>query len=673
LLAATDSLGVDLTPYRAPRLATVRLASGFGRFDWQANQRNRVSFVAFGSLLESDDPPLGYGRAVALGARQEAWELGLGASLANVLGSVAALELRVGFEIGQQDYLGNDTTLTLTADGPAAWGTDPSFPARFNRSGVRATETLHLTVGTHRLKLGGGANFASHNDTYAYGRPGAFVFGRADDLLAVDGAFGQTVGREPIAKFTTYDFGWFVQDRWMVAPGAEFVAGFRMDWERVDREAIVRNEQLFARSGIANDSIDATAMKLSPRAGFNWDVGNKHTWIVRVDGGAYHGQVASDAFGEAVAETGGRQARFGTGALGQWPAVPDSTAVAPRGALVSVIPYDFSAPRSTKAALGVSGALGSGMTLHFAGSYRHSQFLVRRRDLNRVPGRSGSDQYGRPVYGELEQHGSALVAVPGSGRRLEEFAVVSALNQDGVSNYFGVTARLERRVGRSLTLSAGYTFSQTTDNLPGMALGPDAQLSPFPDSLSGVEWEDGVSDFDVPHRFVFGAELGLRAFRLAAFYGFRSGRPFTPGFRDGVDANADGSWRNDPAYVDDEVPGVADLFTSWECLRTQAGGFAERNSCRGPNRRTLDLRLALGPFRLGAPVELVLDALNLLDAEFADVDRALYLVDPAGSLVTDPATGVVTVPLVANPDFGRAIRRYGSGRYLRIGLRVNYE
>jgi hypothetical protein len=228
-------------------------------------------------------------------------------------------------------------------------------------------------------------------------------------------------------------------------------------------------------------------------------------------------------------------------------------------------------------------------------------------------------------------------------------------------------------MGKTVTLSAGYTYSQTTDNLPGMALGPDAQLSPFPDSLNGVEWEDGVSDFDVPHRFVFGTELAFPVFRIAAYYGFRSGRPFTPGFRDGVDANADGAWRNDPAWVDDGVAGVSDLFTSWECLRTQVGGFVDRNSCRGPTRQALDLRLALGPFRIGYPIELVLDAMNLLDTEFADVDRALYLVDPAGALVRDPATGVVTVPLVANPNFGNAMRRYGSGRYLRIGIRVNYE
>ena len=340
---------------------------------------------------------------------------------------------------------------------------------------------------------------------------------------------------------------------------------------------------------------------------------------------------------------------------------------------MSVVPYKFSAPKTTRAALGISGSLGGGTMLHLSGSYRHTDFLTRRRDLNRVPGVVALDQYDRPVYGDLEQYGSAVLAMPGSSRRLADFSVVSGLNQDGVSDYFGVTARLEQRVRRAVKLSFGYTFSQTTDNVPGMARGFDAQLSPFPDSLNGVDWDDGVSDFDIPHRAVFGAEADLRFARIGGFFRYESGLPFTPGFRDGVDANGDGSWRNDPAYVDDQVTGVGDLFGTWDCLRTQVGRFAERNSCRGPARKSLDLRFALGPFRLGYPVEIVIDALNVLDAENADVDRALYLVDRSGALVKDPATGTVTVPLLANPDFGRAVRRYGSGRFLRIGLRVNYE
>jgi hypothetical protein len=89
---------------------------------------------------------------------------------------------------------------------------------------------------------------------------------------------------------------------------------------------------------------------------------------------------------------------------------------------------------------------------------------------------------------------------------------------------------------------------------------------------------------------------------------------------------------------------------------------------------TLDLRLAITPFSAGhAPVEIVIDALNLIESDVADIDRALYLVDPNGSLTFDPGAGEVTIPLVVNGRFGGPVIRRTPGRVLRIGVRINYE
>jgi hypothetical protein len=51
-------------------------------------------------------------------------------------------------------------------------------------------------------------------------------------------------------------------------------------------------------------------------------------------------------------------------------------------------------------------------------------------------------------------------------------------------------------------------------------------------------------------------------------------------------------------------------------------------------------------------------------------DHALYLVDRTGTLTTNASTGVVTVPLIANPAFGDLLARRSSGRAVRLGLRV---
>jgi len=334
----------------------------------------------------------------------------------------------------------------------------------------------------------------------------------------------------------------------------------------------------------------------------------------------------------------------------------------------------FRPPRTGRVSFNIRGALGGRTALQLGVTYRHTDFLPRRQDLNLIESPTGTDQYGRPVYGQLTQIGSLVAAQPGSNRRFSGFGPVSAINADGYSDYVGFTARLERPVGRVLRLMASYTHSRTKDNwLSALGGGVGTQLSPFPDSLAGADWADGTSSLDVPDRVAVGASLDFRVFRISGVYTYRSGYPFTPGFAPGVDANGDGSYTNDPAYIDNNITGVSDLFGTWDCLRTQVGHFAERNSCRGPAVSGLDLRLVLGPMHLGYPVAIVVDALNLVEPNNALPDPALFLVDPNGTVTTDPATGNVNIPLVVNPNFGKPTYRLTPGRILRVGLRVNYE
>jgi len=76
----------------------------------------------------------------------------------------------------------------------------------------------------------------------------------------------------------------------------------------------------------------------------------------------------------------------------------------------------------------------------------------------------------------------------------------------------------------------------------------------------------------------------------------------------------------------------------------------------------------VGPY----PISVLVEGLNLIDPEEALVDRALVRVDETRSLLVDPTSGVVNVPLIANPNFGKPIAQRGFGRFVRIGARVNY-
>jgi hypothetical protein len=671
---AASSFGVDVSDYLSPRLVSTDLLSAQGRLDWKFGPSYSLTLRANIGFFEAQDPELGTLRIPALELGQKGTDVSGFAALTSSFSRVVGLEQRIGIEYSQREYDPGSIGATALSVGPTVLGTDPVLPGEFSRFAFRASETLHLNAGKHRLKLGGTATISSIDRTYAAGREGGFVFSDVSSYAALDGLYTQTVGQAPLASYMASEFGGYLQDTWTPIPGIEFTGGLRVDFELLPRDEVVLNEAWLDLTGLANaDSTSSSSViKISPRFGV---VADRGAWQVRADAAVHHGSVVPATLGELVAQSGRTERRQGFGVLSAWPDAPDAVTAPVIGPSLTLLGPDFQPPRTARTSVTFTADLGGGVRFDLSGAYRHTDFLPRRHDLNLATVNSAQDQFGRPIYGEIMQRGGLLVADPESNRRFTEFDVVSALDPDGYSDYWGVTTRLERRIGRFLSFFASYTYSETQDNwLSGLGGEPGLQLTPFPDSLDGRDWAEGRSDFDAPHRFTLGAEFDMGVWRLAGFFRGQSGVPFTPGFRPGVDANGDGSFRNDPAYVDDQVSGIPNLYGEWDCLRLQVGQFAERNSCRGPALRTIDLRLSLSPVTVGRyPVELVAEGLNILDPDVADLDNALYLVDPTGSLTIDPAAGVVTVPLVANPDFGRPVVRRSTGRVFRIGIKVNYE
>lgn len=684
LVPVAQSLyNVDLSAYQRPRVVRADAVSAFGRFDWELAADHALSVRASIASLPSAAQDLGPAHAASLGAVAEGADFSVAATLSSRFSERWMQELRFGVGASRREYLTDGTAAedllgaavpaTRIVSGGLEFGADPSLPGRFQRTDIYGNQALYHIRGAHRLKFGLGASIGIHDQTYVHGREGQFTFGGIDEFGRREGAFVQAVGPAASATFTAPQFTLFVQDTWTVMPGLRLAGGFRLDTEAVPRGDVRANAQWAALTGIDRADLPSNITKFSPRLGFTWDVQGQGAWVLRGGAGAYFGRVDPDIFGELLTEDGRIRVRRGLGVLSQWPGLPDEASAPTLGPRLTLLSPKFMPPRSARASIGVTRSFGPGTAFHLSGTYRRTDFLPRRHDLNLMPAPAAHDQYGRPIYGNLVQIGGLLAAQPGSNRRFPEFDIVSAINPDGESRYWGVSVALEHRAGGALGLFGRYTYSRTTDNwLGAYGGGPEAEISPFPYGSGADDWADGRSDFDVPHRLALGAEFELGSFRIAGVYRFRSGDPFTPGFRAGVDANGDGSGLNDPAYIDEAVPGIADLLARHDCLRGQGGGFAERNSCRGPAIHSLDLRLSLGLVRLGGyPAELVVDGFNLIESDVAEPDRALYLIDAAGALVDD-GTGRVTVPLVANPNFGEPLARRSTGRALRVGLRINY-
>ena len=675
---ARDSFATTLSAYTKPRIATTQRVSLFGRFDWQLSDDNALGVSAYYGNDKLTDTDLGAGAGPSIGSNLTASNFAASVVLASTISPKWSSELRAGVQVNSRTDTASGPIGTWVPGAGAAFGVDPGLLGQFQRTAILIRESLELRAGPHRLKLGAEVTAPSYQITSAYDQGGAFFFGGPAQLAARQGEFIQAVGTLPQAQVSAPQFGGFLQDTWSAAAGFDVLVGARYDIEKFPASDIGVNQAWQDSTTLSTNPGRTKLTKFSPRVGATWDVGDRHQWLVSVEGGSFSSTLDPAVLAALATEDGSQgnvNVRRGFGPLAAWPNAPDSVHAPVVGERLTLLGPNFETPRTRRFAADITGALGHAFELHLDGVYRHTDFLERRTDLNLLAGPSGTDQYGRPIYGTLVQSGGLLGAQPGSNRRFGGFDLVSALNPDGFSDYYGLTIGLERSAG-AVKLIASYTYSQTTDNwLSGMlsAGDPAGQLSPFPAGLGGRDWAKGTSDYDVPNRLTLAADVTLRRLRgahLMAVFRYQSGYPFTPSFRPGVDANGDGA-SNDPAFVDDTVSGMATVIAKNSCLRSQVRQFAQRNSCRTAGMKSLDLRLEVPTVNVGGyPLSLTVDVLNLLESDVGLVDQALYLIDPARSTTT--AGAVTTVPLKANPNFGQMLMRSSSGKFLRVGLRVNW-
>ncbi len=670
IAAVANTQGRDLSVLtRSGGIADER-ASGFGRLDWQLNDKYAILARAAGSRAITRDMPVGSGIASPFGARREATAAQLSIGVLSRLSRRLSSELRVSGDVGDATSESPSLDATTFAGRGITLGGAGDDPSSDKRAAIRAAATFHWDLGSHLVKVGGAV--ASHRFESRDEPPGAgtYAFGDAVDFAAANGGWTGLAAHGGSGSYRMLERSAFVQDAWSVADGLAVTLGMRIDGATVPVGDITPNAAWLLASGIDNTAVSDSRVRIAPRFSFRWELGSTRSWSLSGGAGVFNDLVDRRDVAAALAYDEGVDVRSGLGALGivgSWPGVP-GTGVAPsRGDRLALLGPDMEGPRTRRMSLTAQRDAGA-WSLYVRGTYRYTDFLGRRRDLNLPAGATGLDQDGRPLYGTLQQLGSLVAATPGSNRRFGAFDQVLAIEATGFSEYTAVTAGVERVVPAGLSYGVHATYSKAEDNLASRGL----PLAPLPIGASGREWSEGVADGDAPLRVVAATEWSASAsgvFRLGVVYRGRSGAPFTPGFRPGVDANGDGIAGNDPAFVNSAVSGMTALLDANTCLAKFVGAFAERNSCRGDWRHSVDVRATLRLANLAAgPLDLVVDAMDLLPVERGRIDDALYLVDRTGTLST--SLGVTTVPLVANPAFGTIVADRAAGPLFRVGLRI---
>lgn len=654
--------GLDLDRYHEPGIAQHRSIAGFARFDWSIGGRHQVEISSQFASMPDPDVVLPGGGPQSAGS-----DIVAGGTFRSAFGSDRANDLRLSVTRTTRELARSDSVpLTLLAAEALRFGGEP---ARYGAAEtlIRVSDAIHHRTGSHSLKLGAGFTHGSYRYDNRPAARGAYAFANVADLIAGTGSFSRIEGPASFADWTNQTITFFAQDRWNAGNGVSVLIGARVDRETLPSN-VQRDAQWFQLTGLANDDAAPARWRIAPRFGLTWDVGGAHQWAVHAGGGLYYDRVDPLLLAEWQTDDGSNDVRRAVGAMA-WPTVPGGTgATAPR---LTMLGPNFDAPRTARLSAGVTRGLGAATAVHVGGVFRRTENLPRRSDINLLQLPAFTDQYGRAVYGTLIQQGGLLTAEPGSSRRFTEYDEVAALSADGWSDHWEITAGLEHDFTGGIGVLARYTYGRTTDNWFGAAQGGWTMAPP-----AGLDdnWSEGSSDFDRPHRAVVGAVMNVLPFvRIATLYRMQSGLPFTPGFRPGVDANADQVTGNDPAFIDETVSGMDALVQRWSCLRASVGRVAARNSCRTDATHALDLSLSVRVLSFGSgSTSLVADVFDVLESAQKVPDAALYLIDPAASVVTDAVARTIDVPLLVNPDFGEQLVNRQSGRRIRLGISLNW-
>lgn len=280
---------------------------------------------------------------------------------------------------------------------------------------------------------------------------------------------------------------------------------------------------------------------------------------------------------------------------------------------VTVFDPDFGAPRAWRSSLGVQRRIFDRMQLSVDANYARgvNQYGFRDLNLDATPRFTLQAEGGRPVFASA----NAIVPATGavsilSSRIAPQYGQVIAVGSDLASESMQLTVAANGLTRSGAIFNVSYTLARSRDQSSaggGSATGGFSSTTTAGDP-NVREW--APSSFDRRHSIVgtmtYPFNEGLELTTIARL---SSGAPFTPMVAS--DINADGA-RNDRAFIFDPSSAtdtsVANAMQRLignsasrvaNCLESQLGSVAGRNSCAGPWQPSLDFQVNYRPRAFG--------------------------------------------------------------------------
>ncbi|HZS59884.1 MAG TPA: carboxypeptidase regulatory-like domain-containing protein [Gemmatimonadaceae bacterium] len=618
-----------------------------------------------------------------------------------------------------------------------SFGGSPGVATHTHKDFIESTDEVSLLSpgGGHRMKLGWLMHLARFGQSVTPNQEGTYGFQTFGQFLADSPAtFTRELGVRS-SEARTYAGALYLGDAWR-AGTLQLTYGARLEGN-LESGAPPLDPQIYTLFGRRTDQWPGE-IHASPRVGFQWLIGslngnreqegggkartfNAPLVTLRGGFGEFRAPVPQSLYSSLQSATGlaGAESQLvcvgpqvpppdwegytnGTGSPpttcvgGAFP--PDTLGLGARSTVTTFAP-DFEAPRAWRGSLGATRRLTSHLSVAVDASYARgvTLFGVTDLNLNTRPAFTIPNEDHRPVFVSSTSVDPATGgAAFGSSRLHNQFGEVLSLNSNLGSETKQLTANLSGFTDRGVTYTLAYTYSNVRDqsSFSGGSAAGGYISAPTAGNPNALPWT--TSDLQRTHAFVGTLIFPFsQLVELTSTAQLSSGAPFTPIVNG--DVNGDGSGRNDRAFVFDPTnpataskvaAGMRTLLSTGsssvrDCLKSQIGTIAGRNTCDGPWSTSLNWQLNIRPNWAGLDRRLTLSlmALNSLTG----IDLLLHgenhlqgwgqpkPPDPVLLTVTGFNPGTHEFDYTVNTHFGRAtaFQPYGIPFQFVIALRFN--
>lgn len=653
LISLLSAASIPATVRGIPGSRTNDNLLAFGSLDWAPT--SSISGVAYniafnGNVSKSSPVSNLTNQLPAYSGERTNFSGGVSARHTNFYGILLS-ETSIGASTSNNDA---DPYLSLPAGSVLINSTFPDRAPGVSNIAFGGSPNLNTTQGTSTLSFRNQLSWFSLNnkhrlkstlevrrDGYSTDQTvnslGTFRFNSLADLQANQPSSFTRVLQDRTRAGSQLVAGASLGDSWRKSNDFQVQYGVRLDANKFD-DRPAYNPAVTTTFGVRNDELPNKVL-VSPRVGFSWTYGTAPQIsgfegavrgpraVVRGGVGVFQNSPQARLTSSAIDNTGLANSAQNLACTGSAVPIPDwamygadpstiptlcangtsGTPFSNTTPNVSLFSKDYELQRSVRSNLQWNGPiLDNRFTTTVEVTYSFNQHQPGAVDLNFNPVQrfTLAEEGNRPVYAQAANITPATGAIaPGAARLSNQFARVSQQRSDLSGESRQLSVRLSpSRFSTNLTWSASYVYSNVIEEVRGFQNTAGNPLL--------VEWARGARDSRHQLSYNLGYNFG-DVVRLNWSGSFRSGTPYTPVVN--ADVNGDG-YSNDRAYIFDPAtatdPNVASAMQALlasttpkarECLKSQLGSLAGRNTCEAPWTQSAVLTVSLNPLKFRLP------------------------------------------------------------------------